>query len=265
MKKLLLALVIIFLMAGQATGFEIFGVEIWGKSDLDANDDGVIDAEKLPAGSSGDVVGPSSATDGHIAVFDGLTGKLIKDGGELPTDDQTASEVPVADTNERTDQTTVEGWLDELAAFIAACGDIVTHDASEFQPAGAYAPGGIWEKEFTIADPENLPTDAERATVSITGPKNITGSSVTITEIQAWADTDDYTFLLFKSGGEYDFGTANDVQIDSVACSSNGTACFYNEITSGFDNSTLEDDRSIIFQHQSGTANWVKVKIKGTF
>jgi len=33
-----------------------------------------------PAGNC-DVVGPNSATDGHYAVFDGVTGKLIKDGG----------------------------------------------------------------------------------------------------------------------------------------------------------------------------------------
>jgi hypothetical protein len=37
-----------------------------------------------PSGS-GDVVGPSSATDGHLAVFDGATGKLIKDGGAVPS------------------------------------------------------------------------------------------------------------------------------------------------------------------------------------
>ena len=30
------------------------------------------------------VAGPSSATDGHLAVFDGVTGKLIKDGGAVP-------------------------------------------------------------------------------------------------------------------------------------------------------------------------------------
>ena len=30
---------------------------------------------------TGDVVGPASATDGHLATFDGTTGKLIKDGG----------------------------------------------------------------------------------------------------------------------------------------------------------------------------------------
>lgn len=33
---------------------------------------------------SGDVVGPSSATDGHMVVFDGTTGKLIKSAGKAP-------------------------------------------------------------------------------------------------------------------------------------------------------------------------------------
>ena len=32
----------------------------------------------------GDVVGPASATDSHLAVFNGVTGKLLKDGGALP-------------------------------------------------------------------------------------------------------------------------------------------------------------------------------------
>ena len=35
---------------------------------------------------TGDVVGPSSAVDNRIAVFDGTTGKLIKDGGKLVGD-----------------------------------------------------------------------------------------------------------------------------------------------------------------------------------
>ena len=36
-------------------------------------------------GGAGDVVGPAGATDGHLAVFDGATGKLLKDGGAIPT------------------------------------------------------------------------------------------------------------------------------------------------------------------------------------
>lgn len=37
------------------------------------------------SGGVGNVVGPASATDNHLAVFDGATGKLIKDGGAIPT------------------------------------------------------------------------------------------------------------------------------------------------------------------------------------
>lgn len=33
------------------------------------------------SGTLGDVVGPTASTDGHVALFDGTTGKLIKDGG----------------------------------------------------------------------------------------------------------------------------------------------------------------------------------------
>ena len=32
-------------------------------------------------GSAGGVVGPASALDGHLAVFDSTSGKLLKDGG----------------------------------------------------------------------------------------------------------------------------------------------------------------------------------------
>jgi hypothetical protein len=34
---------------------------------------------------TGDVVGPASATDGNLVLFDGVTGKLIKDGGAIGT------------------------------------------------------------------------------------------------------------------------------------------------------------------------------------
>lgn len=43
------------------------------------------------AAESGDVDGPEEATDGHIAVFDGETGKLIADGGKLISELQPAS------------------------------------------------------------------------------------------------------------------------------------------------------------------------------
>lgn len=50
-----------------------------------ANDD---NANGIPdtTDAGGDVTGPASSTDGNIVVFDGTTGKTIKDGGAPPTD-----------------------------------------------------------------------------------------------------------------------------------------------------------------------------------
>ena len=62
---------------------------------------------KSISGGSGDVVGPISAIDERIAVFDGITGKLIKDGGKTiaetlaranHTGTQTASTISDFDT-----------------------------------------------------------------------------------------------------------------------------------------------------------------------
>jgi hypothetical protein len=52
-----------------------------------ATEAGVLEAAWLPA-AAGDVDGPATAVDGNLVVFDGETGKLIKDGGApyvLPT------------------------------------------------------------------------------------------------------------------------------------------------------------------------------------
>jgi hypothetical protein len=76
--------------------------------------------ENLPASGSGDVVGPASATDGHLAVFDGTTGKLIKDGGApsggsgIPTDgwiDKTAETWTYASADSPTFTFTISGDL----------------------------------------------------------------------------------------------------------------------------------------------------------
>ncbi len=44
-----------------------------------------LQAAPASSGAGGDVVGPGSAVDSHVALYDGTTGKLIKDGGALPT------------------------------------------------------------------------------------------------------------------------------------------------------------------------------------
>lgn len=47
-------------------------------------------------GGSGDVVGPASSTNSHIALFDGITGKLLKDGGVSTADFATAAQGALA-------------------------------------------------------------------------------------------------------------------------------------------------------------------------
>jgi hypothetical protein len=51
----------------------------------------------IPAGGAGagNVVGPASAVDNHLAVFDGTTGKLIKDGGAIPSATPAGSDTQV--------------------------------------------------------------------------------------------------------------------------------------------------------------------------
>lgn len=117
----------------------------------------------------------------------------------------------------------------------------------------------------TVQDAENLQTHAGRSTQSALIWFNDTGMTFTITSIRAMSDVDDYTFLLFKSASATDIGTANDVQIDSVACSSNGTSGYYALITTGFDSATIENNCYLIFEHSSGTSDNVEVHITGYF
>ena len=57
--------------------------------------------------ATGDVVGPSSSTDENIAIFDGTTGKLIKDGGVgLPQND---GELIIGDTSGDAQTSTLTG------------------------------------------------------------------------------------------------------------------------------------------------------------
>ena len=61
----------------------------------------VLNANPTEAGT-GDVTGPGSSTDNNVATFDGITGKIIQDGGKgLPT----GSIVGTSDTQTLTDKT----------------------------------------------------------------------------------------------------------------------------------------------------------------
>lgn len=72
-------------------------------------------------GGSGDVVGPASSIDGRLALYDGVTGKLLKQGSAPPTGtntgDQVASGVPITDAGGFFSSGNVEGALQEVAAL----------------------------------------------------------------------------------------------------------------------------------------------------
>ena len=57
------------------------GIKVGTRLSIDGS--GVLSADVQAGG--GDVVGPTGATDGAVALFDGATGKLLKDGGTLGT------------------------------------------------------------------------------------------------------------------------------------------------------------------------------------
>lgn len=79
-------------VAGKIGG--VSGVNVEAGDILLCLTDGTASGDQATVGSEwsiiqtnidGAVVGPASATDGHVALFDGATGKLIKDGGAATT------------------------------------------------------------------------------------------------------------------------------------------------------------------------------------
>lgn len=79
-------------------------------------------------GGTGDVVGPATAIDNHLAVYDGITGKLIKDGGAIPTVPTDAT-IAVTDVATNDVSTAAHGWFPKLPTA-----------AGKF-----FSDGGTWE------------------------------------------------------------------------------------------------------------------------
>jgi hypothetical protein len=71
-----------------------------------------------PPAGTGDVVGPAGATDGNLALFDGATGKAIKDGGAPISELDDLSDVDAASP----DDEDVLTWDADTSAWIAAPG-----------------------------------------------------------------------------------------------------------------------------------------------
>ena len=95
--------------------------------------DNPIISASITGGGGGDVVGPASAIANEVALFDGITGKLLKGGGALGTAAATAA----------TDYATAaQGALAATAVQPGALGTAAAADTGDFTPAAHAGAGG---------------------------------------------------------------------------------------------------------------------------
>jgi len=93
---------------------------------LDGN--GKFDISMIPPGGAGDVSGPAGATDLAVALFDGTTGKLLKEGG--PTVDATGNMTAIGFTGPLNGNATTAGALDHTPAACSS-GDFASAIAAD--------------------------------------------------------------------------------------------------------------------------------------
>jgi hypothetical protein len=115
------------------------------------------------AGSgSGDVVGPASAVDSGVALFDGTTGKLIKDGGVLGTaaftatgDYATAAQGALADTATQPGDLATVATSGDYTDLInkPTLGTAAATDSTDYATAAQGALADTALQSFTETDP----------------------------------------------------------------------------------------------------------------
>ena len=118
------------------------------------NSSGVVTLLASSAGASGDVVGPASATANAVALFDGTTGKLIKDSATtLPTGSLVGTTATQTLTNKR---------IDPRVSSAAATATL-TPDISAFDQYNLTAQ----DQALTIAAPTGTPVDGNKLILRI--------------------------------------------------------------------------------------------------
>ncbi len=71
-KPLFIIILCLTCFVAPASAFKIFGIEVWGKTDLDSNNDGVIDSTKLPVVETTTITADlGGATTGHTLTLTG--------------------------------------------------------------------------------------------------------------------------------------------------------------------------------------------------
>jgi hypothetical protein len=115
---------------------------------------GVVQVLATKSGASGDVVGPASATANAIALFDGTTGKLIKDSAAtLPAGSLVGTTATQTLTNKRIDPRT----------STAAATATLTPDISAFDQYNLTAQ----DQALTVAAPTGTPVDGNKLILRI--------------------------------------------------------------------------------------------------
>lgn len=84
---------------------------------------------------SGDVAGPASATDGHLAQFDGATGKLLKDGIALDIDTTLAANSDTRVASQKAVKAYVDGIVTGGAADVMIFKGLIDCSANPNYPA----------------------------------------------------------------------------------------------------------------------------------
>lgn len=90
----------------------------------------------VSGGTPGNVVGPASAVDGHLTLFDGITGKLIKDGGVAPTGTNTGDQTFTASGD-----ATAPGSTSTLVLTLKNTGTAGTYRSATFDAQGRETSG----------------------------------------------------------------------------------------------------------------------------
>lgn len=117
--------------------------------------------------ATGDVVGPVSAVDGHLALFDGTTGKLIKDGG-VPAAGSVTSVIAQGGPFLTNGTITGAGTITNSIASLTAHGVVVGEGTSAVAVTAAGTDG-----QLLIAT-----TSADPAFASMSGDATITKAGV---------------------------------------------------------------------------------------
>lgn len=169
------------------------------------------------ASGSGDVVGPASAVNNGVALFDGMTGKLIKDGGALGTaafsntgDFATAAQGALADSALQSDDIGVS-----VQAQLVSGTNIKTVNSQSLLGIGNLAVTAAAPAVQSLTSSRNLVL-ADSNTVNVNSSSSAYTATIQAQADQAWVADTEIHFL--KTG------TGNIVITAATGVTLNGTS-----------------------------------------